>query len=111
MITFPATPVSFEALEGQSYLPADNFGAFRETSVLPILVTELASLIGQYVFAFTKQGDMFVPVVLTDIGFSRNVYIGKDGRWMSRYLPFCLQNYPFCLRSNDTGERVLGIDS
>ena len=111
MITFPATAVSFDALKGQSYRPAGDFRAFQQTPSLPVLITELASLIGHYVLAFKKQGHVFVPVILTDIGFNRNLYIGKDGLWMARYLPLCLQNYPFCLSLNEAGERVLGIAS
>jgi hypothetical protein len=76
-----------------------------------VLTTELASVIGQYPLAFKKQGALFVPVIMTDIGFNRNVYVGRDGRWMSRYLPLCLRNYPFCLVPNEAGERVLGISS
>lgn len=111
MITFPATPVTPEALEGQHYRPAGDFRTFLKTPSLPVLVTELASLIGHYVIGFKKQGHVFVPVVLTDIGFDRNLYVGNDGRWMARYLPMCLQNYPFCLGSNDAGEPILEVAS
>ncbi len=92
-------------------MPPLNFSAFLQTPSLPVLITELASVIGQYVLAFKKPGQAFVPVILTDVGFNRNVYIRRDGHWMSRYLPFCLRNYPFCFAANDAGERFLGIAS
>lgn len=111
MISFPSTPISFETLQGQSYLPAASFGAFAKATSLPVLITELASLIGQYVLAFEKQDQVFVPVVLTDAGFNRNLYVGNDGSWMCRHVPLCLRNYPFCFAPNDEGERVLSIAS
>lgn len=78
-------------------------------SYVPILITELASLIGQYAIGFRKLEQGFAPVVLTDIGFNRNVYVSREGRWMCRYLPLCLQMYPFCLSSDDNGQAVLSV--
>lgn len=109
MITFAAKPVALDVLGFQHYYPNKDARAFHGVSSLPILITELASVIGHFVLAFKKQDELFVPVILTDMGFNRNLYVGGDGRWMARYLPMCLRNYPFCLVPNDAGERVLGI--
>jgi hypothetical protein len=109
MMSFPAIPVSQETLAGYHYIATPDFRSFLGMSSAPILVTELASVIGQYVIAFRKLEDGFAPVVLTDIGFNRNVYVSREGRWMCRYLPLCLQIYPFCLTPNDAGAPVLSV--
>lgn len=109
MISFPATPVSQGELKDMCYLGTRDFRSFLKTSFVPVLIDELASLLGQYVLAFKKVDQGFTPVVLTDVGFNRNVYVSRDGRWLCRYLPACLQTYPFSLQQRDTGEHVLGI--
>lgn len=109
MISFPSTPVSYETLQGQNYLSPSHFGAFLKTPFFPVLITELASLIGQYVLAFRKQDEVFFPVALTDIGFNRNLYVSRDGRWMCHYIPLCLQNFPFCLAPDEAGARVISV--
>lgn len=109
MITFPATPLTDTRLRGQAYLASRDFRYFLGTSWLPILINELASLLGQYVVAFREVEGRFTPVVLTDIGFHRNVYISRKGAWQCRYLPVCLQTYPFILQPSDTGRPVLGV--
>lgn len=109
MILFPNIPVSQSALAGHHYMAAPDFRSFLGTSSVPILVTELASVIGQYAIGFRKLEQGFAPVVLTDIGFNRNVYVSREGGWMCRYLPLCLQMYPFCLTLSEAGEPVLSV--
>ena len=109
VIPFAAIPVAQEALAGQHYMTSPDLGHFVKTSSVPILIPELASVIGQYAIGFQELEQGVAPVVLTDIGFNRNVYISREGRWMCRYLPLCLQMYPFCLGPNSAGESVLSV--
>jgi len=109
MISFSNTPVSPETLAGYHYMATPDFRSFVGMSSMPILITELASVIGQYAIGFRKLEQGFAPVVLTDIGFNRNVYVSREGRWMCRYLPLCLQMYPFCLTPNEDRKPVLSV--
>jgi len=109
MISFPNTPVSHDGLIDKYYLETPDFKSFLKTSSVPVLINELSSVLGQYVLAFEKGDQGFTPVVLTDVGFNRNLYVSRDGRWLCRYLPACLQTYPFTLQKTDTGETVLGV--
>jgi hypothetical protein len=111
MISFPNTPLSSDLLKGRHYFPQPDFRPLAKTPFLPILVTELASLLGQYVIGFRKQNGVFMSVILTDIGFNRNVYIDANGRWLSRYIPACLRSYPFCISAYEEGKPVFGVAS
>lgn len=91
------------------FVPRTDFKPFLATTSFPVLITELAAIIGQYVLAFRKGEAGFEPIVLTDIGFGRNLYVRRDGKWMSRYQPLCLQGYPFRLELSEQGKQCLHL--
>lgn len=92
-----------------AWRPRQSFYFARELSVLPVLLSELPKLLGDYVIAFVGKELSLEPVVITDIGLGRNLYVDHQGRWLSRYVPAELRAYPFGMVDNEAGELALGI--
>lgn len=87
--------------------PRQGFSHARAMATLPVLLAELPALVGHYVLALEQGEAGLQPVVLTDIGFGRNLYVDAQGRWLARYVPAALRGHPFHLRERDDGKAEL----
>lgn len=92
-----------------AWRPRQGFYFARELGYLPVVLGELPKLLGDYVIAFVGEEKALEPVVITDIGLGRNLYVDPAGRWLSRYVPAELRAYPFGMVDNEAGELALGI--
>lgn len=93
------------------WLPRQGFYFASELNWLPIALAELPKLPGEYVIALAGEREAPEPVVLTDIGLGRNLYVDAQGRWLSHYVPAELRAYPFGMVDNADGKPALGIRS
>ncbi|MFC2992558.1 SapC family protein [Halomonas tibetensis] len=87
--------------------PRRGYHHVRTMASLPVLLAELPELAGHYVLALEEGEAGLQPVVLTDIGFGRNLYVDAEGRWLARYVPAALRGHPFHLQERDDGKAEL----
>ncbi|MDR9440535.1 MAG: SapC family protein [Halomonas sp.] len=87
--------------------PRQGYHHVRTMASLPVLLAELPELVGHYVLALEEGEAGLQPVVLTDIGFGRNLYVDAQGRWLARYVPAALRGHPFHLQERDDGKAEL----
>ncbi len=103
-------PVSYKR-HGKKYWkqPADYRFASKWT-LTPIVAAELSKVVLHYPIAFTKQNDIFIPVVVLSLIPNTNLFVGPDGRWVNRYVPASVRAYPFKLFYTADGQLSLCID-
>ncbi|MGO2132609.1 MAG: SapC family protein [Halomonas sp.] len=102
-------PVSRRRHADFAWRPRQSFYFAATLRYLPVVLAELPKLLGDYVLAFVGEEDAPELVAITDIGLGNNLYVDRQGRWLSRYVPAALRAYPFDMIRNESGEPVLGV--
>lgn len=87
-----------------------GYTKFAHAITIPVLTFELPRLITSCPIAFAKNNDSFSMVALLGIDNEKNLFIGKNGKWLGTNIPSLLQAYPFKLLSTDSNQLVLCID-
>lgn len=86
--------------------------AFAATTVaVPVLLGELLTASRDYPIVF-GPGDPPVPVAFMGVNKGENVFVGKDGSWLSgAYIPAYIRRCPFLLvEAGDSKRRILFVD-
>lgn len=89
--------------------PFTHYGFAAQSTFIPISVSELLAINGVMPLAFAKhQNDEFQLVAIQGLSHQQNLYVGRDGKWLGRYVPAMHRGYPFKLKpSEDAGKFVL----
>ena len=86
--------------------------AFAATDAMaPLVGAELAQAALSMSCAFLEQSGRYMLVVVLSPGPGRNMFVGRDGRWIGPYVPAWFRTYPFRMLSRQgTDELALGVD-
>lgn len=76
--------------------PTLNYDRFRETTLVPIIVDEIALVAREYPIIFPESGNGS-PYALTGMQINTNAFVDKDGKWKADYIPMDVGRYPFGL--------------
>jgi hypothetical protein len=91
----------------------DGFGFAGGFHIASVMMHEFARAAAIYpiVFIEDKQLDEFRPVVLLGLDANENLFVDKDGKWQSSYIPAIIRRYPFALaRTDKEGQFTVCID-
>ena len=86
----------------------DNHHASGQMTV-PVTEDEIFKLVPHYVLAFTEGDYGLYPVALLGTEQNQNLYLDPNNSWLTSYVPFRLQTYPFALSVNDEGDEEIII--
>jgi len=77
--------------------PPENFQFAAEATLVPLLSAEFGPISREYPIGFIRQPTTgeFVPVALTGLPQSKNLFVKADGSWDARYIPAYVLRYPF----------------
>ena len=76
--------------------PPENYQFAAGATLIPLLNGEFAPVAREYPIAFIReQAGGFVPVALTGMPQSKNLFVSAAGIWESRYIPVYVRRYPF----------------
>ena len=77
--------------------PPDNYEFTADATLIPLLTGEFAPVAREFPIAFMRDSPTGepVPVVLTGMPQSRNLFVRPDGKWDARYVPAYVRRYPF----------------
>lgn len=77
--------------------PPDNFQFTADATLIPLVTGEFAPAAREYPIAFLREpaSGEFVPVALTGMPQSKNLFVTADGQWDARYMPAYVRRYPF----------------
>lgn len=76
--------------------PTDGYAQFRETTLVPIILDEIAMVAREYPIIF-PEGEADLPCALTGVQPQTNAYLDKEGRWQAQYIPMDVRKQPFGL--------------
>lgn len=82
----------------------DNWAFARGSNAIPVSFSEIPRAAQEYPIVFAGQGERLHLVALVGLTEGDNLQVGRDGRWLGRYVPAYLRGYPFVLaRAGDSG--------
>jgi hypothetical protein len=91
--------------------PPDTFSFAAEATLIPLVTAEFAPVAREYPIAFmTDKDNVVVPVALTGMPQSRNLFVDKNGRWDARYIPAYVRRYPFAFVETSEDKYTVCID-
>ena len=93
--------------------PIKDYNHTRNTNSLYIAAVEFIQASREYpiVFGTDNDGSIF-PLVLLGLKNNENLYVGKKGEWLARYIPAYVRRYPFILAADkqNSGNFAVCID-
>lgn len=85
--------------------------AFAEhTALQPVVLAEVAKAAMSLPLCFARQGESYVPAAVLGLQPERNLFVARDGRWLSSYIPAALRGYPFSLVPRENDQMMLCFD-
>ena len=90
---------------GKGLIESTDFGFAANAIVIPLMAAEMPAAMRSYPIVFT--GTDFMPMVITGIKESENLFVGDDGKWAEpHYVPAYVRRYPFILAGGEGDERL-----
>jgi len=91
--------------------PPDNYSFTEDATLIPLVSAEFAPAAREYPIAFMKDKDnLVIPVALTGMPQSKNLFVDKTGRWDARYIPAYVRRYPFAFVETAEDKYTVCID-
>ena len=88
-----------------------SYAHVSQVPLLSLYGAEMMRAAHSFVVAFTAENDGFFPGALMSVEPGRNLFVGRDGRWLGEYLPAVLRRAPFVLARVEGGDQwVLCLD-
>lgn len=104
----PLSPSSHGSLK---LIASRDFSFASGLMLAELVAAELAQAIQNFPLAFTKQDGRVSLGALLSITPGRNLFVGKDGKWLAGYTPATLRAYPFISgEANAEGQAPMLID-
>jgi hypothetical protein len=104
-------PVTVQQHGCHSWRRFTNYSFCAAEMVVPIAAAELSRVAGRMPLAFLSTSLGFELVALLSIIPRRNLFIGADKRWLSKYVPAFFRAYPFAaMRSSPNSDPILCVD-
>lgn len=104
-------PVSDTRYAGKFWKKPENYAYARAEALWPVSIAELVKVLPSYPLVFIKQGEHFVPVIMTSLESGKNMYITPEGAWPHGYIPQLCRSYPFrVFPSDQEGQMALCFD-
>ncbi len=82
----------------------------REANIIPALVDEFESAMGELPIVFVPGTAQPSAVFVTSAQPGTNMFISEEGLWSGAYVPAYLRRYPFIIGDVQDGESVLCVD-
>jgi hypothetical protein len=75
----------------------ENYEFTADAALIPLLCGEFVPVAREFPIAFMREQSSgeFVPVALTGMPQSKNLFLRPDGVWDARYIPAYVRRYPF----------------
>jgi hypothetical protein len=92
--------------------PTENYEFTADATLIPLLTGEFAPVAREYPIAFMRETPTSepVPVALTGMPQTRNLFVRADGQWDARYIPAYVRRYPFVFMETEPDNFAVCID-
>ena len=90
--------------------PVDDFKHTKDTNSIYVAAVEFSRACREYTIVFGKGPDNSIfPVVLLGLKPKQNLYLGKKGEWLAKYVPAYIRRYPFILANNTASDNNFAV--
>ncbi|OUU64216.1 MAG: hypothetical protein CBC24_07620 [Candidatus Pelagibacter sp. TMED64] len=87
----------------------ENFKFARTINLVRLSFWDLLNSVSAIPILFKRVEEKIFLVGFLGLETGQNLYLGKDGKWLGRYVPLALQSYPFKLLKLSNGKHVVLI--
>ncbi len=104
-------PISKQRHAKKKIRTIDRFSFAEGNYIVSLLTTEFMKAATVYPIVFVNDGLEIRPFALLGLKQGENLFVDKEGRWKSHYVPAIIRRYPFLLgKSEDSSDLMLCID-
>lgn len=89
--------------------PVGDYRFAAHLTAIPVLLAELHRVAAECPVVVTREPRPML-VALTGIAPGQNLRVGADGRWIGRYVPAFLRQYPFAVGTAPASRHIVCID-
>lgn len=100
-----AVPLAASRHADWSVEPRD-FSFCRNASSIPLMAVEFPVAAEEYAIVFVGQPGEIVPVAITGVRPSENLFVDAAGGWDAKYIPGFVRRYPFVFTTADGGDTL-----
>jgi hypothetical protein len=102
-------PLDSESHGDMTVSPSPNGYAFAATAqTVLVTASEFFDASRQYPIIFSATSDnRIVPLALMGLEPGENLFVGKDGTWLGRYIPAYIRRYPFITTDGSNGDMLV----
>lgn len=105
------TIITRERFASKAWWRHTSFVFASRSHIIPVVVSELSSLVPSMPLGFVKTGESFQLVAITSLQPGTNLFVASDGNWVGDYIPAVVRAYPFRLvKPQGSEDSVLGFD-
>lgn len=90
-------PITLKDHKDISVKPINGFSFAKEVNLASIMAHEFSRASSIYPIVFIEDADNFKPVVLFGLEQGENLFIDKENKWKSSYIPAIIRRFPFAL--------------
>src|SRR5262245_5219820 len=96
-----AVPLSVQRHRNWAVEPGSDFSFARKTNSVPVMVIEFMKAAAEYSIVFAGDSEKVMPAAILGVQTDANLYVDKDGKWSSKYVPAFVRRYPFVFSIGD----------
>ena len=105
------TPISLARHAEWSVKPDIHYSFAAEANAVPLMLVEFTAAAHAFPIVFAAEGDEIAPIAVLGLDRDKSLFVGKDGKWGSSYIPAFIRRYPFVFSaSQDNQTLTLCID-
>lgn len=97
----------FSKLRWRGY---ENYNFASKDIVVSLSYEELPAVCVSMPILFLKDAQNYTPVALLGLRRGKNLFVSKDGKWLSNYVPAQFRAYPFAVANIGDDRLALCID-
>lgn len=99
-----------EKHKDKGWIPFKNLNFAKKTTILPVTISELPKLSMVVPIVFINIDKDYHFAAILGLENEKNLYINKEGKWVSGYIPKVLQAHPFSLAIDKSKKALLCMD-
>jgi len=103
-------PVDKEKHINKGWIPFKDLSFAKKTTILPVTCSELPKLSMAVPIVLIKIDEDYHFAAILGLENEKNLYVNKDGKWVSGYVPKVLQAHPFSIAINKSNKAILCVN-
>ncbi|MBC93176.1 MAG: hypothetical protein CMM38_05995 [Rhodospirillaceae bacterium] len=103
-------PITKSEFLDRKWLASDNYEFAAKYATATLAVGELSQAMRSLPIGFVKYDGYYTLVSILGLKQGENLFVNKEGNWITAYKPAVLRSYPFSLLSGEKDQMLLAFD-